>query len=146
MFCVKPNRVEQRAPSTFALQPGKIQVLQHDANEMCCSMDHFISQAKRPKKKSSKVRWPWLRPGIITFHNSLSFSKYDLHLKCSSLIFQFPINPINLAHFGRSLPDVLATCEAFDTVGKHYSIFIILRSKDVIKTSEFLFQRIRSNC
>ena len=49
-----------------------------------------------------------------------------LHLKCSSLIFQFPINPINVAHFGRSLPDVLATCEAFDTVGKDDSMFIIL--------------------
>ena len=86
-----------------------------------------ISQAKngRRNKKSSKVRWPWLRPGRIRSHNIWSFSKNDLHLKCSSLIFQFPINPIHLAHVGRSLPDVLATFEAFDTVGKDDSMFII---------------------
>ena len=94
----------------------------HDANEMCTG---YFAKNGRRNKKSSKVRWPWLRPGRIRSHNIWSFSKNDLHLKCSSLIFQFPINPIHLAHVGRSLPDVLATFEAFDTVGKDDSMFII---------------------
>ena len=107
---------------------------------------NFCKQKRPNKQKCSKVRCGLLRPGNNLFHNVWSFSKYDFAFEMF-----IPDLPVSYKSYKFGTFWSIATW----CIGNLWGIrhcrqrrFHVhhFRSKDVIKTSEFLFQRIRRKC